>query len=325
MTNEALYNDCNISACMITDGADLDKLFKAVRSCFSSCSEIVICANGKYEEVKFTFRNYSKVKVFPQTWDKDFSKARNEAIEKCKGDWIFIIDSDEELQTPIKFLNDDYDIYLVQMISELDNDMKAFHYEPRIFKASKNIRYSGKIHEQVNLENHEFTRCNVQIEQFRIPASELVTKIKRNAEILESDIDNPNRDYFLCQLHFELGNSHKAIECGEKVIHSDNYNNQTKALVSYWMACASQRFYNSNDVCKQMLMVSLAFEPLQLIARKKMIEILEEEEASNEMLIEQYKTLQNINDNKLSRLPMEVYFSENFLQNKIENLQWQQQ
>ena len=320
-----MINHSQISGCMITDGADLTKLKRAVDSILSSCFEVVICANGNYEQVKNTFKNESKVKVFEQVWEKDFSKARNECIDKCKGDWIFIIDSDEELQTPIKFLNEDYDIYLCQMVSDLDENQKAFHYEVRIFKNIPEIRYSGKIHEQVQLGNYEFTRCNVEIKQYRIPASELVSKIKRNAEILESDIDNPNRDYFLCQLHFELGNSHKAIECGEKVIHSDNYNNQTKALVSYWMACASQRFYNSNDVCKQMLMVSLAFEPLQLIARKKMIEILEEEKASNEMLIEQYKTLQNINDNKLSRLPMEVYFSENFLQNKIENLQWQQQ
>lgn len=320
-----MTNSMNISGCMITNGENIYELERAVCSILSSCNEVVICANGNYDLVNVHFHAFSKVKVFPQVWEKDFSKARNEAIEKCSGEWILIIDSDEELKTPIKFLNDDFDIYMAQMISELNENQKAFHYEVRIFKNIPEIRYSGKIHEQVQLGNYEFTRCNVEIKQYRIPASELVSKIKRNAEILESDIDNPNRNYFLCQLHFELGNSHKAIECGEKVIHSDNYNNQTKALVSYWMACASQRFYNSNDVCKQMLMVSLAFEPLQLIARKKMIEILEQEKASNEMLIEQYKTLQNINDNKLSRLPMEVYFSENFLQNKIENLQWQQQ
>jgi hypothetical protein len=52
MTNcNPMYNDSKISGCIITDGANLDELFKAVRSLFSSCFEIVICANGNYENV----------------------------------------------------------------------------------------------------------------------------------------------------------------------------------------------------------------------------------------------------------------------------------
>jgi hypothetical protein len=34
------------------------------------------------------------------------AKQEMNAIEKCKGDWIFIIDSDEELKLRLKYLNE---------------------------------------------------------------------------------------------------------------------------------------------------------------------------------------------------------------------------
>jgi UDP-N-acetylmuramoylalanine-D-glutamate ligase len=61
-----MYNDSKISGCIITDGANLDELFKAVRSLFSSCFEIVVCANGNYENVKDTFKHYSKFRFLYQ-------------------------------------------------------------------------------------------------------------------------------------------------------------------------------------------------------------------------------------------------------------------
>ena len=319
-----MTNTANISASIITDGADISKLERAVQSVLSSCFEVVICANGNYEQVKFTFRNESKIKVFEQVWEKDFSKARNEAIEKCKGDWILIIDSDERLKSEIKYLGNDYDIYFCQMTANIDFHL-AFHYEMRLFKNGKGIKYAGKIHERLEGDNLTYAHCNLEIEQYQITVQEFLYKARRNEKILELDESNPYKDYYLCQLHYEIGDSYKAIESGEKVLKSDIYTNQTKSLVAYWIAQASQRFYQTNDVCKQMLLVSLAYEPLQIVARSKMIEILEQEKANPELLLEQYKTIQEINSKKLSKLPMEVYFPETFFQNKIDELQWQQQ
>jgi len=321
MTNSALYNDCNISACIITDGADLDKLFKAVRSCFSSCSEIVICANGKFDEVKFTFRNYSKVKVFPQVWEKDFSKARNEAIDKASGEWILIIDSDEELMTPIKYLSNDYDVYMAYMFTE-NIEMEAMHYEVRIFKNIPELRYKGKLHEQVTSHNKVCAKSNVKIQQFQVSGTKLIEKIQRNFEILETDIDNPFRDYFLCQLHNQAGDSLQAIESGERVIQSNKYPNEFKALVSYWVAIALQRFYGSNDACKQMLVLSLMFEPYQILSRMKLIEIMQGEKANEKLIADQFEAIKEITNGRSSNLPIEVYYTETNIKNKINNTSW---
>ena len=316
-----MINHSQISGCMITDGADLTKLKRAVDSILSSCFEVVICANGNYEQVKNTFKNESKVKVFEQVWEKDFSKARNECIDKCKGDWIFVIDSDEELQTPIKFLNEDYDVYMAYMFTE-NQEMEAMHYEVRIFKNIPELRYKGKLHEQITSHNKLCAKSNVKIRQLQVIGQDLVKKIQRNYEILETDIDNPFRDYFLCQLHNQTGDCLRAIESGERVIQSDNYPNEFKALVSYWVAIALQRFYGSTDACKQMLVLSLVFEPYQILSRMKLIEIMLEEKANEKLIAEQYQTIQEITKAKSSNLPIEVYYTETNIKNKINNISW---
>ena len=320
MTNDALYNNSNISAAIITDGADLDKLFKAVRSCFSSCSEIVICANQKYEEVKFTFRSYSKVKVFPQVWEKDFSKARNEAIEKCKGDWIFIIDSDEELETPIEYLSDDFDIYLVQMHTDITGNTASCLKlrSPRIFKNNDTIRFKGMIHENVNYEDKKLCHSDIVVKQFEIKDKELfVKKIERNIEILIKDVDNPYRDYLICQSFQFLNEDEKVLFHGEKVIHSELYANQNKALVCVYMANALLSLYDTKDAAIQMLLLSITFEPRQIFARKMLVDLLEKQNAPKHIIEQQYKTLEDINKSKSSQLPLEVYYNESFFATKI--------
>ena len=320
MTDSPLYNNLNISACIITDGADLDKLFKAVRSCFSSCSEIVICANGKYEEVKFTFRHYSKVKVFPQVWEKDFSKARNEAIEKCKGDWIFVIDSDEELQTPIEYLSDDFDIYLVQMHTDIEGNTASCLKlrSPRIFKNNDAIRFKGMIHENVNYENMKLCHSDILVKQFEVKDKELfIKKIERNIEILIKDVDNPYRDYLICQSFQFLNEDEKVLFHGEKVIHSELYANQNKALVCVYMANALLSLYDTKDAAIQMLLLSITFEPRQIFARKMLVDLLEKQNAPKHIIDQQYKTLEDINKSKSSQLPLEVYYNESFFATKI--------
>lgn len=317
-----MINESNkISACLITDGADLPKLTKAVFSVFSSCFEVIICANQNYQTVKEIFQNFSKVKVYEQVWEKDFSKARNEAIDKASGEWILIIDSDEELMTPIKYLSNDYDVYMAYMFTE-NIEMEAMHYEVRIFKNIPELRYKGKLHEQVTSHNKVCAKSNVKIQQFQVSGTKLIEKIQRNFEILETDIDNPFRDYFLCQLHNQAGDSLQAIESGERVIQSNKYPNEFKALVSYWVAIALQRFYGSNDACKQMLVLSLMFEPYQILSRMKLIEIMQGEKANEKLIADQFEAIKEITNGRSSNLPIEVYYTETNIKNKINNTSW---
>ena len=333
MTNPALYNNCNISACIITDGADLDKLFKAVRSCFSSCSEIVICANGKYEEVKFTFRNYSKVKVFPQVWENDFAKARNEVMSYASGEWILSLDSDEELLTPIEFLNTDCDgfrVVVTSMYSNVDNTVLS-HRAVRIFRRDKRIKWSNKIHEKVDasiIENgFKIIDCDIQIFHSGYVDLETVqTKNKRNYQIMLEDVDNPEHEFNLVRHHSLEKEYDKVMEWGGLVLTNDKYDQNVKAITCIIMAIAYRNGYNATNESTLMLLQSLKFVPYQLTARVYLIEELIKygKKGLKEKVLEQMAIIKEVNQKRNSKLAIDFYMPEKLIDQQIQTIQtWQ--
>lgn len=318
-----MTNHPNISVCMITDGADLNKLQRAVQSVFSSCNEVVImCNGGSYDDVTHMFRNYSKVKTYPQEWAKDFSKARNEALEKAEGEWILIIDSDEELETPVKYLDPSYDCYLCELYTphtELREGIIGTHYEVRIFRNGKGFQYKGKVHEQVTGQDVKGVHCNVRILQpALLDSAKMLKKVERNAELLLNDLDNPHKDFLLTQLFADLHKNDETILHGEKVIHG-NYLNAYKALAAFWVARAIYRKYGLVHSVKEMLTVSIVLEPNQILARKYLAEILQEDKADKEIILKQLKEVKRVNDNKCSRLPIDFYYADTFINELINN------
>ncbi len=104
-------------------------------------------------------------KVLHFEWIDDFSAARNFAISKCTGDWIFFLDADEYFE--------DTDVPLLRpLIEKIDglyvtekgkkhrynvietpwinfgNDNNA--RQARIFRNEPYLRYAGAVHEQLH-------------------------------------------------------------------------------------------------------------------------------------------------------------------------------
>ena len=334
MTNDALYNNCNISACIITDGADLDKLFKAVRSCFSSCSEIVICANGKYEEVKFTFRNYSKVKVFPQVWEKDFSKARNEAIEKCKGDWIFIIDSDEELETPIKYLDGSFDVIDTQIQNFVSEDKTVIeqHSNYRLFRKDKDIKFELAIHESplpdmARKQARALNNSGIIIKHSGYLGEEdIAIKSKRNTEMLLAMPDTIHRNYYLFRQYTTDQKYKEAIELGLDLLNSEQIDDALRAGICAMLATCYLFGYNAINEVKIMLILSIRYEPNQVYARLFLLEELARirDIRSKELALQQVDAIETICRLRKSKLNADILFNkEHFEKLKTQIVKWQ--
>jgi len=112
-------------------------------------AEIVVVDTGSKDKTKEICAKYAQVHDF--VWCDDFSKARNFAIEKCTGDWVLILDSDEwvDLDEVYSVLEgaEDHD----SVTADIYYGDRKSHNHIRLIKPS--VRYKFPIHEYPEATN----------------------------------------------------------------------------------------------------------------------------------------------------------------------------
>lgn len=141
----------NLSACMIVrnEAKFLEKCLKSIKAV---ADEIIIVDTGSNDGTVAIARLYTD-KVFIHPWEENFSKARNQALAYATGDWILIIDADEELvQEDISGLKSaledrEVDAIMVQVISRYKQEKgESILNSVRLFRNNGVIRYEGRVH-----------------------------------------------------------------------------------------------------------------------------------------------------------------------------------
>jgi len=145
-----------LSVCLIVKNEE-KYLLRCLKSIADIADEIVVVDTGSDDGTLEIARQFSD-KVFSIKWRDSFSRARNYALEKATGEWIFFLDGDEELtaeSTGIikeKLFNNDCEGYLIKVLSYYDTG-NQIEITPdvvfRLFRNKKEYRFSGAIHEQV--------------------------------------------------------------------------------------------------------------------------------------------------------------------------------
>lgn len=182
-------------------------------------SELIILDTGSTDKSVNIAKQYTD-KIYFKKWNDNFADMRNASISYAKGDWILILDADEQLinyEKLIKFLNSNlYNKYNSASI-ELQNIHSEYESSYakvsilRLFKKNKEFRYEGAIHEQpiykrpiynniATFKHYGYMYTNEEIKQ---------KKIKRNEKILFKELENkPNDPY----IHYQLGKNYFAYE-----------------------------------------------------------------------------------------------------------------
>ncbi len=149
-----------ISLCMIVKNEE-SELPLVLSSAKDLVDETVIYDTGS-EDNSITIARQFGAKVIEGYWDKDFSRARNEALEACKGEWILWLDADEaihgnfEISRKIVAEEKKLDAFLIPIESvELHGigTASAFHAS-RLFRREK-CHWLGPLHEQVTLRSND--------------------------------------------------------------------------------------------------------------------------------------------------------------------------
>jgi len=206
--------------------------------------EMVIVDTGSTDSTIAIARKYG-AKVFFYKWDNNFSNARNFALEHASGDWILLMDADDELEKEDKFKlldllkNADCDAYFFETLSYVGDKPGLdiiMNLNIRLVKNHKGYRFEGAIHEQLasNIirlnKNAKIKTEKIRIHHYGYLNRNITGKDKRSRnikiieELLQNDSDNPFILFNMGNEYFALGEYSKAFEYYKKSYKNFNPN-----------------------------------------------------------------------------------------------------
>lgn len=218
-----------LSVCLIVknEAAFLPQCLESIREV---AHQIVVVDTGSSDGTPDLARSFG-AEVHGHEWNDDFSAARNAALEWARGDWVLMLDADEELLLEAvevlrkELCRSEVMAYRLPMI-DVGREEEGRSYVPRLFRNAPGLFYIGRIHEQV------FSSIEVRREEWGLKNTfseallrhhgytEAVTqgrdKVNRNLQLLAMDLETfPNEPALLMNLGLELcrsGNQEAGVE-----------------------------------------------------------------------------------------------------------------
>jgi glycosyltransferase involved in cell wall biosynthesis/predicted Zn-dependent protease len=141
-----------LSVCLIVRNEE-----KFVGQCLKSvqglASQIVVVDTGSTDRTIEIAREFG-AEVYSFAWCDDFSAARNVALEHATGEWILMLDADEELPAAeharLRKDMERADVIAFRLpLVDRGQEAKGRHCVPRLFRNAPNVYFEWRIHEQV--------------------------------------------------------------------------------------------------------------------------------------------------------------------------------
>ncbi len=207
-----------LSAAMIVKD-EIANLERCLDSLSGVVDEVVIYDTGSTDG-SIELATKAGAKVIKGTWDDDFARARNAALDECSGDWILSIDADEEFtgdaielrtflqQSPVGALQ-----VPVLNLAETERDT-IMHRPCRLFRKHQ-FAWSGRLHEQVTPRDHSahidsIVAEHIEIRHYGYLKEHIAAKnkIERNIRIAELEASETDGRFDMVDKITNLGRSH---------------------------------------------------------------------------------------------------------------------
>lgn len=200
-----------VSLCMIVKDEET-YLRRCLDSVFNQVDEIIIVDTGSTDSTLCIAEEYG-AKILKLSWKEDFAAARNASIEIANSEYILVLDADEyvdqdtNLQETLKEMKD---YYIINFKNYMDGGYVSSHQAIRLFKNNIGLKYIGKIHEHLNIDDFDnlsvkFADFIIHHEGYKKEVFSQKNKFERNLKILEKEVKSNPTGYNL----FNLGTQYK--------------------------------------------------------------------------------------------------------------------
>ncbi|HWE54661.1 MAG TPA: glycosyltransferase [Acidimicrobiales bacterium] len=144
-----------VSACLIVKDEE-PSLTSCLASLAGVADEIVVYDTGSTDGTVELARRLG-AQVIEGYWDDDFSRARNDALAHCHGEWIAWLDADEELEcdpAQLRTLLEDTPLEMdawsvrIRNLTGAGTGSEFTHSASRLFRRAR-CEWAGRLHEQV--------------------------------------------------------------------------------------------------------------------------------------------------------------------------------
>ena len=225
-----------LSACYIVKNEE-NNLLRSIHSLQAAVDELIVVDTGSTDQTKIIAADCG-ARVYDFPWQDDFSAPRNFALEQAEGDWIIFLDADEWFIHPeqvraavasIAAAHPDCDGILIPR-GDVTDEGRLFNEDNslRIFPKRTELRYQGKIHENIHKAGqmklyYADERLYIRHNGYR--AGIVREKCERNLVYLQREIaehgEGPQYDVFLADCYFGLQDYGKALHSAQRALDSD--------------------------------------------------------------------------------------------------------
>lgn len=220
-----------LSLCLIVRDEE-ESLGRCLASAVRAVDDIVVVDTGSRDGTMAVAKQ-AGARVFSLPWPEDFARARNYALEQARGDWILVLDADEELQAkdiPVLrrlLWRQDVEAYCVRIANYYGSTAGPDFVTDnvcRLFRRRPEYRFRGIIHEQVidsireqaGPDSIRFTDVTILHYGYLDPRVRAKKKSARNRRLLEQarrqDPANPYWQYALAVEDFQEGKYQEALK-----------------------------------------------------------------------------------------------------------------
>ncbi len=225
----------SISLCMIVKNEE-NNLPRCLQSVKDIVDEMIIVDTGSTDSTVNIAESFG-AKVFHYTWNGSFSDARNHSLRQAGGDWLMIMDADDELEPSGRAAvlelvkNEDVEAYFFETISfvgEKPGTDVLKNMNLRLMRNHKGYFFSNPIHEQIycniiavnplarivnkDIRVYHYGYLNKNIAEHN--------KRSRNIGLLEKELEaKPGHPFTLFNLgseYYAMGDNVKAIDYFEQ-------------------------------------------------------------------------------------------------------------
>jgi len=184
---------------------------KILDKCLTSVAKadeiVVVIDNSTIDNSEEIARKYTD-KIYHFDWCDDFSKMRNFAKDKCTGDWILSIDADHQLLTPISEVKKVIEKTKARVLNIKSKSGNNWHYRAVLFKNDKDIKWVGKVHENLNVRGEE----NTEIERNCDYSDNHKKDPERNLKILKTMDKTPRTLFYMGKEYLDLKQYEMAVK-----------------------------------------------------------------------------------------------------------------